>query len=114
MNNPGAEAAVLDGKEFPMTCRTDGVIETPAAAGVHVTRHPLVLHKLGRLRDRHTDVQTFRRLVREISQLLFYEATEDLRQEERTVETPLAECPAQEIADSVGLVPILRAGLGMV
>jgi uracil phosphoribosyltransferase len=81
---------------------------------LHVTRHPLVLHKLAWLRDRTTEPQTFRRLVREISQLLFYEATQDLRQEERIVETPLAECQGLQIADTVGLVPILRAGLGMV
>ncbi len=97
-----------------MTVSSKSVADATARARVHVTRHPLVLHKLGRLRDRGTDVQTFRRLVREISQLLFYEATQDLRQEERTIDTPLAKCTTLQIADTVGLVPILRAGLGMV
>jgi uracil phosphoribosyltransferase len=80
---------------------------------VHTSRHPLLLHKLARLRDRTTDPQTFRALVREISQLLFYEATQDLKLVTVSVQTLLAECAAQQISDRIGLIPILRAGLGM-
>lgn len=81
---------------------------------VHVSRHPLIRHKLALLRDRQTQTQTFRGLVRELSQLLFYEATVDLGLRPRPVETPLAAMTGEELAETVGLVPILRAGLGMV
>jgi uracil phosphoribosyltransferase len=80
---------------------------------VHVSRHPLVLHKLTRLRDRDTGPAEFRDLVRDLAQLLFYEATQDLELAPVTVRTPLAECPSRRIADRIGLMPILRAGLGM-
>lgn len=80
---------------------------------VFISRHPLLLHKLARLRDRATDPNTFRALVREISRLLFYEATQDLTLASLTVRTPLAECAAHEISGTIGLIPILRAGLGM-
>ena len=81
---------------------------------VHVSGHPLVLHHLTRLRDRTTESETFRALVRSLTQLLFYEATHDLRMEACTVETPLATCQGHRVGDSIGLMPILRAGLGMV
>jgi uracil phosphoribosyltransferase len=80
---------------------------------VQVSSHPLVLHKLTCLRDRTTEPPTFRRLVGELACLLFYEASHDLPLRPVTVETPLASCPGHELAASVGLVPILRAGLGM-
>ena len=82
-------------------------------AAVHEIRHPLVLHKLARLRDRTTEPSAFREQVRGISQLLFYEATLDLRLAPVGVQTPLAECAGQRIAERIGLMPILRAGLGM-
>jgi uracil phosphoribosyltransferase len=78
-----------------------------------VSRHPLVRHKLTRLRDRTTEPWQFRLLVRDLAQLLFYEAMCDLRLESYTVQTPLGECAGQRIAERVGLAPILRAGLGM-
>jgi uracil phosphoribosyltransferase len=81
--------------------------------GVFVSRHPLVLHNLSRLRDRATEPFLFRTLVRDLAQLLFYEATQDLALTSVTVETPLANCPGQRLAERIGLVPILRAGLGM-
>jgi uracil phosphoribosyltransferase len=81
---------------------------------VHVSRHPLVLHKLALLRDRATEPKMFRHLVGELAQLLFYEATLDLTLTPVRVQTPLAECPGHHIAERIGLVPILRAGLGMV
>jgi uracil phosphoribosyltransferase len=80
---------------------------------VLVSRHPLVLHKLALLRDRATESPQFRALVRDLAQLLFYEAAADLRLDAVTVRTPLAECAGRQIAERVALVPILRAGLGM-
>ena len=80
---------------------------------VFVSRHPLVQHQLARLRDRTTEQSAFREQVRGISQLLFYEATLDLRLAPVVVQTPLAECAGQRIAERIGLIPILRAGLGM-
>jgi uracil phosphoribosyltransferase len=83
------------------------------AAAVQVSQHPLVQHKVTLLRDRNSDPRLFRELVAELSQLLFFEATADLRLTPRPVHTPLAECLGQRVAERVGLVPILRAGLGM-
>lgn len=80
---------------------------------VFISQHPLVLHKLTLLRSKLTEPKKFRELVREIAQLLFYEATADLELAPLTVQTPLAACPGHEIAAQIGLVPILRAGLGM-
>lgn len=82
--------------------------------GVIVSDHPLVQHKLTLLRDKVTDSTQFRQLVREIALLLCYEATRDLKIVPRTVETPLALVKGSELAEKIGLVPILRAGLGMV
>jgi uracil phosphoribosyltransferase len=83
------------------------------ADGVFVSRHPLVRHKLALLRNRTTEPPAFRALVHDLAQLLFYEATHDLRLEPWTVQTPLGECASQRIAERIGLAPILRAGLGM-
>jgi uracil phosphoribosyltransferase len=80
---------------------------------VFVSRHPLVLHNLSRLRDRATEPCVFRTLVRDLAQLLFYEATQDLPLTPVTVQTPLASCAGHRLAERIGLVPILRAGLGM-
>jgi uracil phosphoribosyltransferase len=80
---------------------------------VQVSEHPLVLHKLAILRDRATEPKLFRLLVRELSQLLFYEATRDLKLEPAVVQTPLAECRGFQVAERIGLMPILRAGLAM-
>jgi uracil phosphoribosyltransferase len=80
---------------------------------IHVSHHPLVSHKLTLLRSQTTEPIVFRRLVHEITQLLFYEVTHDLQLEPATVRTPLADCAGYQIADRIGLMPILRAGLGM-
>ncbi len=82
-------------------------------APVYVAEHPLVLHKLARLRHRDTPPPAFRELVYEVSQFLFYEATRDVRLRPVTVPTPLAPCATHEAAETVGLFPVLRAGLGM-
>lgn len=81
---------------------------------VHESKHPLVAHKLSRLRNKNTEPKKFRELVREIAGLLAYEATADLQTMEVEIETPLEKMKAQELKEKIGLVPILRAGLGMV
>jgi uracil phosphoribosyltransferase len=83
-------------------------------SNVYASTHPLVRHKLVRLRDAETDPKKFRELIREISALLAYEATSDLATQPRTVDTPLERTEGLELADKIGLVPILRSGLGMV
>lgn len=81
---------------------------------VHVSPHPLVNHKMGLLRDQRTDPKKFRELLREISVLLAYEATADLATDEISITTPLGQSTERRLEERVGLVPILRAGLGMV
>jgi uracil phosphoribosyltransferase len=81
---------------------------------LNVSQHPLVAHKLAILRDRHTEPQTFRALVRELTWLLGYEAMADLAIRPQQIETPLAPMTAACLEPRVGLIPILRAGLGMV
>ena len=76
--------------------------------------HPLVAHKLALLRSIDTDPKNFRELVREIAALMTYEATADLMTKPVSVETPLAIAPGVELLETIGLVPILRSGLGMV
>lgn len=76
--------------------------------------HPLVAHKLTLLRDSRTEPKKFRELVREISALLTYEATSDLLTQTKEVDTPLTTCEGVELRENIGLVPILRSGLGMV
>jgi uracil phosphoribosyltransferase len=85
-----------------------------AMPNVHESKHPLVAHKLSRLRDKQTEPKKFRELVREIAALLAYEATADLATSPRELETPLAKMTGAELEEKIGLVPILRAGLGMV
>ena len=83
-------------------------------ANVFASQHPLVAHKLSRMRDKRTDPKKFRELVREIAALLAYEATADLLTAPRQIETPLSPMTGAELKEKIGLVPILRAGLGMV
>jgi len=82
--------------------------------GLNVSQHPAVLHKLSLLRDETTDPKKFRELVREISWLVGYEALADARVEDVQVKTPIELTHGARLADRIGLVPILRAGLGMV
>ncbi len=81
---------------------------------VFVSTHPLVAHKLTKLRSINTEPKKFRELVREIAGLLAYEATADLMITKMDVQTPLGTAPGAELKEKIGLVPILRAGLGMV
>lgn len=81
---------------------------------IYVSRHPLVQTKLTLLRNQQTNSKIFRELVGEISQFLMYEATSDLSLRPATVQTPLALYAGHELQAQIGLIPILRAGLGMV
>lgn len=82
---------------------------------IHVISHPLVQHKLTMIRDKDTGPKDFRELVEEVSVLMAYEVTRDMPLEEIEVETPITKMKSKVIAGrQVGVVPILRAGLGMV
>ncbi len=79
-----------------------------------MSAHPLVKEKVTRLRDETTPPKIFRELVAEIATLLLYEATADLPTEPREIKTPLAMYKGARLKDKVGLIPVLRAGIGMV
>jgi uracil phosphoribosyltransferase len=81
---------------------------------LHVSSHPAILHKLAILRNERTEPKKFREVVRELSWLLGYEALADVKVRPLTIRTPIEEMEAAELDDRIGLVPILRAGLGMV
>lgn len=81
---------------------------------LHVMNHPLILHKISMLRDVHTTEKEFRELVYEIALLMGYETTRDLLLTEKEVQTPLVKTTGKFIEKQVAIVPILRAGLGMV
>lgn len=81
---------------------------------VHIMDHPLIQHKLALIRNKDTGVKEFRETISEIATLLCYDAARNLRTKEVLVETPLTTAKCNVLADSVAIVPILRAGLGMV
>ncbi len=82
---------------------------------VHIYDHPLIQHKLSIIRDKNTSVKEFRELVSEIASLMCYEATRDLQTEVIDVETPIGPAKARHLSGKkLAVVPILRAGLGMV
>ncbi|HEX9988082.1 MAG TPA: uracil phosphoribosyltransferase [Chloroflexia bacterium] len=81
---------------------------------IQVSNHPLIQHKLALMRSATTEPKKFREVVREITSLLLYEATQDLDTIEVEIETPLAKMPARRLNARIGFVPILRAGVGMV
>jgi uracil phosphoribosyltransferase len=82
---------------------------------LHIIDHPLVQHKVTMLRDKNTSTKDFRELVDEIALLMAYEVTRDLPLEDIEIETPICKTKSKVIAGrSIGIVPILRAGLGMV
>ena len=83
-------------------------------ANVHVSNHPLVKHKLAILRDKSTEPVKFRQLIRELAVLLCYEATQDLMLNDISIETPMGTARGVHLTEEIGLVPILRSGLGMV
>jgi uracil phosphoribosyltransferase len=81
---------------------------------LYPSTHPLVLHKLTQLRDRTTDFRRFRSIVDELAMILAYEATQNLPLQTVSVQTPLTVTQGSKMDARIGLVPILRAGLGMV
>ena len=82
---------------------------------VHVVDHPLVQHKLTLMRQKDCGTKDFRQLLEEISLLMAYEVTRNLPLEEIEIETPICKCKSKVIAGKkIGIIPILRAGLGMV
>ena len=82
---------------------------------VYIFDHPLIQHKLGLMRDKTTGPKEFRELLEEISMLMVYEVTRDLPTEDVSVETPICTTTAKTLSGKkVGIIPILRAGLGMV
>lgn len=83
-------------------------------ANIYPSKHPLAQHKLTLLRRKSTEPKKFRELISELSMMLCYEATADLPVSSYRVETPLTSTDAYLIGEKIGLVPILRAGLGMV
>jgi uracil phosphoribosyltransferase len=87
----------------------------PPFANLTVLSHPLIQHKLSILRDKHTSTRDFKQLVGEIATLMAYEVTKDLPTQEVEIETPLERATGRQVAGKkLTLVPILRAGLGMV
>ncbi len=83
-------------------------------SNVFVMDHPLVTHKMSILRDKSTDTKQFREIVKEIAILVGYEATKDLPLADKAVETPLMKMVGKKLDKKTTIVPILRAGLGMV
>lgn len=81
---------------------------------VYESKHPLVRHKLTLLRNVTTEPKKFRQLIREVAILMTYEATADLALSETRVDTPMGAAKGFALTEKIGLVPILRAGLGMV
>ena len=79
-----------------------------------ISHHPLIRHKVTLLRDVNTEPKQFRELVRELAILLAYEATQDLSLSDQAVTTPMGAAQGHKLQQKIGLVPILRAGLGMV
>ena len=82
---------------------------------VVVFDHPLIQHKLSIMRDKNTGTKEFRELLDEIAMLMIYEVTRDLPTQDVEIETPICKCTCKQLAGKkLGIVPILRAGLGMV
>jgi uracil phosphoribosyltransferase len=105
---------ITDAQAFPMRGipqpTREAVLNLPR---VRISQHPVIVHKITLLRDKRTSPPEFYRLVRELGTLLAYEATSDLRLEPVQIETPLETMTGGRLAGGVGIVPILRAGLGL-
>jgi len=80
----------------------------------HIVDHPLIQHKLTQIRNRYTGTKEFRENVNEIAGLMAYEITRDIPLRKTEVETPMKKCVTSELSRDIVLIPILRAGLGMV
>ncbi|MDD6190374.1 MAG: uracil phosphoribosyltransferase [Firmicutes bacterium] len=84
-------------------------------SNVYVFDHPLIQHKVGMIRDKETTTKDFRQLVKEIAMLMTFESARDLKLEDKVIETPICETTVKTLSGAdVAVVPILRAGLGMV
>jgi uracil phosphoribosyltransferase len=81
---------------------------------LNLLKHPLLTHKLTHLRRRETDMKEFRETLEEIGALMAYEITRDLPLRNVSIKTPLTDCLTEELAKDIVLIPVLRAGLGMV
>ena len=82
---------------------------------LHIIEHPLIEHKLSLMRDKETGTKDFKELLNEIAMLMGYEVTRDLPLEDKVIETPICKMTAKKISGKkLAIVPILRAGLGMV
>jgi uracil phosphoribosyltransferase len=80
----------------------------------HIIDHPLIQHKLTRIRSKHTGTKEFREIVNEIAGLMAYEITRDIPLRKTETETPMMRCETRELSREIVLIPVLRAGLGMV
>ncbi|HKB46340.1 MAG TPA: uracil phosphoribosyltransferase [Ktedonobacterales bacterium] len=109
MQNERAAQRALPMRGVEQPARAD-VLEL---ADVHISRHPVVEHKMTSLRDRSTPPPEFYRLVRELGTLLAYEATADLHTRPARIETPLEPMEGKRLAGGVGIMPVLRAGIGL-
>lgn len=93
--------------------RVNKMSEIEGSGIVNVLKHPLIDHKMTKLRDKNTSTKEFGEVVTEISKLMAYEVTRDLPLNEISIETPLKKCVGYELNKEVVIVPVLRAGLGM-
>lgn len=109
MANEAANAQAYPMRGIPQPLR-EQVLALPQT---HISRHPVVAHKMTLLRDKRTAPPEFYRIVRDLGALLAYEATADLKLEPVQIETPLESMTGSRLAGGVGIVPILRAGLGL-
>ena len=105
-------SATLADKAPPVERVSEAVCEA-FMSGVFEVQHPLIACHITRLRDETTPPAEFRQLVNRLASLLAYEATKDLLAEPVMVQTPLAKTEGRQLAQRIGLIPILRAGLGM-
>lgn len=109
MANEAADAQAYPMRGIPQPARE----QTLALPQVYISRHPVIAHKMTLLRDKRTPPPAFYRTVHELGALLAYESTADLKLESVRIETPIEPMTGSELAGGVGIVPILRAGLGL-
>jgi uracil phosphoribosyltransferase len=101
-------------EKSPPVERVSEAVSEAFMSGVFEVQHPLIACHITRLRDQTTPPAEFRQLVHRLASLLAYEATKDLLAEPVMVQTPLAKTEGRQLAQRIGLIPILRAGLGMI
>ncbi len=109
MANEAADAQAYPMRGIPQPTREQAL----TLPQVHISHHPVIAHKMTLLRDKRTAPHEFYRIVRELGALLAYESTADLKLEPVRIETPIEQTFGSALAGGVGIVPILRAGLGL-